>query len=113
MGRGSGSSSLSIKTLFGFFGTLIVLGFILIILVGTLQSEGNKTKTTLTTDHQSSSSTGKLQQEEHVKELGRAKSSVVHPRQDLNYMSKRRVPNRPDPIHNRRAGNSGLPPAQA
>ncbi|QCD90537.1 CLAVATA3/ESR (CLE)-related protein 25 [Vigna unguiculata] len=32
---------------------------------------------------------------------------------DFNYMSKRRVPNGPDPIHNRRAGNSGRPPGQA
>ncbi|KAK6155136.1 hypothetical protein DH2020_009384 [Rehmannia glutinosa] len=28
----------------------------------------------------------------------------------LNYVSKRRVPNGPDPIHNRRIGNSKLPP---
>ena len=98
-GSGSSSSSLSFKTL---FGTLIVLGFILVMLVGTLQSEGNKTKTTLTTDDdQSSSSTGKLQQEEQVKVLGRGKSRLVHPQLDLNYMSKRRVPNGPDPIHNR------------
>ncbi|KAK5838632.1 hypothetical protein PVK06_007366 [Gossypium arboreum] len=62
--------SLSFKTL---FGTLIVLGFII---VGTLQQEGQ------------------------VKDLGKGKSTLVHQRLDLNYMSKRRVPNGPDPIHN-------------
>ncbi|KAA0045398.1 hypothetical protein IC582_005881 [Cucumis melo] len=36
-----------------------------------------------------------------------------HPEWHLNYMSKRRVPNGPDPIHNRRAGNSGRPPGKA
>ncbi|XVF84849.1 hypothetical protein PTKIN_Ptkin17bG0072300 [Pterospermum kingtungense] len=107
MGGGSGISSLLFKSLFGFFGTLIVLGFILVMLVGALQTEGHKTKMALTADHRSSWSTGKLQQEVHVKVLGRGKSSV-----DLN-MSKRRVPNGPDPIHNRRAGNSGRPPGRA
>nr|GEW71079.1 CLAVATA3/ESR (CLE)-related protein 25 [Tanacetum cinerariifolium] len=28
-------------------------------------------------------------------------------------MNKRRTPNGPDPIHNRRAGNSGRPPGQS
>ncbi|XP_022775560.1 CLAVATA3/ESR (CLE)-related protein 26-like [Durio zibethinus] len=113
MGGGSGSSSLSFKAP---FVTLIVFGFILVMLVGTLQSEGNKTKTTLTTADQSSSSlstSGKLQQEEQVKVIGRGKSGLVHPQLDLNYMSKRRVPNGPDPIHNRRAGNSGRSPGQS
>ncbi|KAL8550399.1 hypothetical protein ACS0TY_009007 [Phlomoides rotata] len=32
----------------------------------------------------------------------------------VNYLvSKRRIPNGPDPIHNRRAGNSHQPPGQA
>ncbi|XWS30305.1 hypothetical protein CRYUN_Cryun24cG0105800 [Craigia yunnanensis] len=31
----------------------------------------------------------------------------------LNYVSKRRVPNGPDPIHNRRAANSRQPPGRA
>ncbi|XVE92533.1 hypothetical protein REPUB_Repub01dG0105700 [Reevesia pubescens] len=106
-GSGTGSSSWLFKTL---FKTLAVLGFILVImLVGTLQSEGNKTKTTLTSDYDESSSwTGK-----QVKVLGRGKSSMVHQQLDLNYMSKRRVPHGPDPIHNRRAGNLRRPPGQA
>ncbi|XP_011071284.1 CLAVATA3/ESR (CLE)-related protein 25-like [Sesamum indicum] len=32
---------------------------------------------------------------------------------DLNYSTKRKVPNGPDPIHNRRAGSSRQPPGQA
>uniref|UniRef100_A0A7N0U0R0 Uncharacterized protein n=1 Tax=Kalanchoe fedtschenkoi TaxID=63787 RepID=A0A7N0U0R0_KALFE len=31
---------------------------------------------------------------------------------DINYMSKRRVPNGADPIHNRRAGKSRRPPGK-
>ncbi|OMO54992.1 hypothetical protein COLO4_36261 [Corchorus olitorius] len=54
----------SFKTL---FGTLVVLGFILVLSIGGLPSEANKTKTTLTT--QSSSTLGK-RHEEHVKVLG-------------------------------------------
>ncbi|GAB4839883.1 hypothetical protein Ancab_020592 [Ancistrocladus abbreviatus] len=38
---------------------------------------------------------------------------VVQPKMDFNSMSKRKVPNGPDPIHNRRAGNSRQPPGQA
>lgn len=103
MGGGSGICSLSFKSPFGFFGILLVLGFMLVMLVGTLQSEGNKTNMTLTADHRSSWSTRKLHQEIYVKVLGRGKSSVMHPPApglDLS-MSKRRVPNGPDPIHNR------------
>ncbi|KGN47786.1 uncharacterized protein LOC101209880 [Cucumis sativus] len=44
---------------------------------------------------------------------GRGGKVVDHPEWHLNYMSKRRVPNGPDPIHNRRAGNSGRPPGKA
>ncbi|KAK1305831.1 CLAVATA3/ESR (CLE)-related protein 25 [Acorus calamus] len=32
---------------------------------------------------------------------------------DFNYVSERRVPNGPDPIHNRKAGKSGQPPGRA
>ncbi|KAL3636307.1 hypothetical protein CASFOL_020854 [Castilleja foliolosa] len=31
----------------------------------------------------------------------------------LNYVSKRKIPNGPDPIHNRKAGSSHRPPGQA
>ncbi|KAL8137713.1 hypothetical protein V2J09_003714 [Rumex salicifolius] len=38
---------------------------------------------------------------------------IVHPKIDVNYMSNRRVPKGPDPIHNRRASNSRRPPGKA
>ncbi|KAK4789498.1 hypothetical protein SAY86_016802 [Trapa natans] len=45
---------------------------------------------------------------------GEAKPSLVaRPESDLYYSSKRRVPKGPDPIHNRRAKNSGRLPGQA
>ncbi|KAG9450315.1 hypothetical protein H6P81_010280 [Aristolochia fimbriata] len=43
----------------------------------------------------------------------RGRDAPSHPDLDLNYMSKRRVPNGPDPIHNRRAGKSRQPPGRA
>ncbi|XP_049365912.1 uncharacterized protein LOC125830785 [Solanum verrucosum] len=43
----------------------------------------------------------------------RSSSSHVHPKIDFNLVSKRRVPNGPDPIHNRRARSSRRPPGQA
>ncbi|CAO2829095.1 unnamed protein product [Amaranthus hypochondriacus] len=44
--------------------------------------------------------------------IGRGKI-IPHSKVDMYYMSKRKVPNGPDPIHNRRAGNSRQPPGQA
>ncbi|KAK4393056.1 CLAVATA3/ESR (CLE)-related protein 25 [Sesamum angolense] len=42
--------------------------------------------------------------------IGTGKSGVHDRNFDLNCVSKRRVPNGPDPIHNRRVGSSRLPP---
>ncbi|KAK8477307.1 hypothetical protein V6N13_090354 [Hibiscus sabdariffa] len=100
------------------FRTLVVLGLVLVISAGVLQCDGHerKTATIAGDDHRfrTSTTTAKLRKEEQqVKVLGKGKSGVELPKQDLNYMSKRRVPNGPDPIHNRRAGNSGRPPGQA
>ncbi|KAJ0895806.1 hypothetical protein HanRHA438_Chr08g0327391 [Helianthus annuus] len=41
--------------------------------------------------------------------------SNIHPKKLVPSlgMNKRRVPNGPDPIHNRRSGNSRRPPGQA
>ncbi|KMT07211.1 hypothetical protein BVRB_6g155330 [Beta vulgaris subsp. vulgaris] len=47
-----------------------------------------------------------------VDTIGRGKL-LARTEVDINYMSKRKVPNGPDPIHNRRAGNSRRPPGQA
>ncbi|KAK8522464.1 hypothetical protein V6N13_115431 [Hibiscus sabdariffa] len=97
------------------FAALVVLGFMLVLSIEVLQSQGHeaKTVTTVTGDGHRSRTAELQQQAEQVKVLGKGKSSVAHPKQDLDYMSKRRVPNGPDPIHNRRAGNSGRPPGQA
>ncbi|KAM0987341.1 hypothetical protein ACFX13_011681 [Malus domestica] len=78
-----------------FLRTLAVVGFICLLLVGTLETQGG-----------TSTAASK-----HTDAVGRGK--LVHPDLNFNYMSKRRVPNGPDPIHNRRAGNSGRPPGQA
>ncbi|XP_059648923.1 CLAVATA3/ESR (CLE)-related protein 25-like [Cornus florida] len=81
---------------------LALLGFIWFVFVGTLEVGGRKT-TAL--NGRPTASLG------HKVMIGREKLAV-HPESDLN-MSKRRVPNGPDPIHNRRAGNSRRPPGQA
>lgn len=49
---------------------------------------------------------------EHLKSIGKQRQAG-HRNFDLNYVSKRRVPNGPDPIHNRRAGKSTQPPVRA
>ncbi|KAL5722457.1 hypothetical protein ACHQM5_005975 [Ranunculus cassubicifolius] len=45
--------------------------------------------------------------------IPRDSQGAHHLRADPNYMSKRKVPNGPDPIHNRRAGKSGQSPGRA
>jgi hypothetical protein len=93
---GSGTRRSDISCFFKFlFGMVAVVGFILVLLVGTLDSTTTQggglgsTETTTTT----SSSTTEFSGRDHQK--------LVNPELDLNYMSKRRVPNGPDPIHNR------------
>ncbi|KAA8533060.1 hypothetical protein F0562_033407 [Nyssa sinensis] len=84
------------------FGALTLLGFIWFLLVGILESGGTRTITALNPQP-----AGSL---EHMEVIAREKATVHPESSDLNYMSKRRVPNGPDPIHNRRAGNAGQPP---
>lgn len=74
------------------FGALALVVFIWLVFAGVLDAGGMNTTTTTTV---------KLRPEGSFKPLDRT---------NLNYMSKRRVPNGPDPIHNRKAGNSGQPP---
>ncbi|KAL0447090.1 UNVERIFIED_CONTAM: hypothetical protein Slati_1836900 [Sesamum latifolium] len=45
--------------------------------------------------------------------MGRENEMKAVSKFDLNYTTKRKVPNGPDPIHNRRAGSSRQPPGQA
>ncbi|KAH7515829.1 CLAVATA3/ESR (CLE)-related protein 25 [Ziziphus jujuba] len=101
---GSDSNSGSSKTTISCFSKLLfralaVVGFIWILLVGT----GDTKSASFVAE-----SAGNIKDSDVV---GREK--LVRPQLDINYMSKRRVPNGPDPIHNRRAGNSGRPPGQA
>lgn len=69
------------------FRALVVVGFICFLLVGTLRSETETKSASLGTEYSA------------AEVIGREK--LVRPQLDLNYMSKRRVPNGPDPIHNR------------
>ncbi|KAL5759666.1 hypothetical protein ACOSP7_018186 [Xanthoceras sorbifolium] len=89
----------------GLFGALTVVGFIWLLLVGTLESGGNK-DTTAALKSQSTENLHRMEASGREKYLNR-------PEMDLDSMSKRRVPNGPDPIHNRRAGNSRRPPGQS
>lgn len=95
-----GGSGRVLKALFGF---LLLVGFIWFLFVGILANRATKT----TTIRISSSEIFK-----HSKLIG-GQRLAVHQDLDLNYVSKRRVPNGPDPIHNRRAGQSRQPPGRA
>ncbi|KAL8111920.1 hypothetical protein AgCh_019570 [Apium graveolens] len=80
------------------FSILILVGLGLSLGVGMLESVESETNSTYLSKS----------------EVAAEKLLQVHPNSDFNFnMSKRRVPNGPDPIHNRRAGNSGRPPGQA
>ncbi|KAI4328336.1 hypothetical protein L6164_020695 [Bauhinia variegata] len=87
------------------FRALVLVGLFCLVAVGSFGG-GTRGATTLSTNW----SAERLKHEGDV--LGGEKP-VDHAELDINYMSKRRVPNGPDPIHNRRAGNSGRPPGRA
>ncbi|KAI3951084.1 hypothetical protein MKX01_011481 [Papaver californicum] len=85
-----------------FLRTVAFVGFIVFFVVGVLTSE-EINKPTKRSFKYTAMITGS---ERH--------NGDVHPTcLDPNSMSNRKVPNGPDPIHNRRAGNSGRPPRQA
>ncbi|XP_054775775.1 uncharacterized protein LOC129284351 [Prosopis cineraria] len=73
----------------------LVVGYVCLLLLGRLGSGYGRT----------------LQHGDH-QQIGRHQP-MNQQELDFNYMSKRRVPNGSDPIHNRRAGNSGRPPGEA
>ncbi|OAY61498.1 CLAVATA3/ESR (CLE)-related protein 25 isoform X2 [Manihot esculenta] len=84
------------------FGAITTLGFVCLLLVAILQTEATKSTTTV----QAAASL------KHEADIGRERL-LYDPDLDLNYMiSKRKIPNGPDPIHNRRAGNSKRPPGR-
>jgi hypothetical protein len=83
-------SSLHFKVL---FGALALVGVVFLFLVDNQESGRGKMAPTSTTTH----SVGNFK---HADVMGREKL-VDHPELDFNYISKRKVPNGPDPIHNR------------
>jgi hypothetical protein len=85
-------SSLHFKVL---FGALALAGVIFLFLV--YNQESGRGKMGAPTSTSTSHSAGNFK---HADVLGRDKL-LDHPDLDFNYMSKRRVPNGPDPIHNR------------
>ncbi|KAJ6721853.1 CLAVATA3/ESR (CLE)-RELATED PROTEIN 26 [Salix viminalis] len=108
---GSGSSCfLSFKVLLGGIATL---SFVLLLLVGALESGATSETTTSRLASAQATQINDLKDEHEKEVIGREKL-VYNSELDLNYMmSKRRVPNGPDPIHNRRTGNSKRPPGRA
>lgn len=101
---GSTSTSSCSFLLPRFLRPLAVVGLVCLLVLGSLLGSGEGTR----------QATTKWSEErvKHEPVVGRDKP-VNRAELDFNYMSKRRVPNGPDPIHNRRAGNSGRPPGQA
>lgn len=74
------------------FGAIVFVGLIWFSYVGVIANQATKSTKVITI-----SSAGNLK---HMKLTGRERHAV-HQDWDLNYVSKRRVPNGPDPIHNR------------
>lgn len=71
-------------------GAVIFLGVIWLLFAGILANHATKTTVTVPSTEIS----------KHWKLIAREKHHA-HQDMDLNYVSKRRVPNGPDPIHNR------------
>ncbi|KAM7506679.1 hypothetical protein LguiA_017132 [Lonicera macranthoides] len=69
-------------------GAIVLLGFLWFLSFGILFNQPTTKMTTITA----------------------SQARHVHQYVGLNYVSKRRVPNGPDPIHNRGAGKSSQPP---
>ncbi|KAK6802891.1 hypothetical protein RDI58_000675 [Solanum bulbocastanum] len=82
------SSSDRIRMYKRLWGSIVLLGVVWLLLVSVLENRGTKM-------------------------LKKQRPNIIHSKMKLNFMSiKRRVPNGPDPIHNRRAGNSHQPHGQ-
>jgi len=81
-------------------GAVLFMGFIWFLFVGVLANHAMKT-TTIT-----------AKSSELLKLIGTERHHSVRLDCDPYYVSKRRVPNGPDPIHNRRAGKYREPPGR-
>ncbi|KAL6287939.1 hypothetical protein ACE6H2_012329 [Prunus campanulata] len=91
------------KVLRTLFGALLLLGVFWFFLAGILVNRSTE-KSTVTV------SSAKMFK--HWKLIGREKHAIVRDSSFI-YVSKRRVPNGPDPIHNRRAVKTRQPPTRA
>ncbi|EEF44973.1 CLE25, putative [Ricinus communis] len=80
------------RVLRALFGAVVFMGVICFLSVGILAN-----RVTKLTARSTVLSTGSF---EHWRMIGRGRHHI-HQNLDLNYVSKRRVPNGPDPIHNR------------
>lgn len=89
--RTMGSSRGLFKSL---FGALAFVGCVWLLLGGGILESGGAKTTSMLAAHYS------LENLKHMKVIDRERL-VIRRQLDLNYMSKRRVPNGPDPIHNR------------
>lgn len=77
-------------------GALTFVGFVWLLLGGEILESGGTKTPSMSAAHYS------LEDLEHMKLMMDDRERLVIRRQlDLSYMSKRRVPNGPDPIHNR------------
>ncbi|KAE9597062.1 hypothetical protein Lal_00007894 [Lupinus albus] len=86
-----------------FFRVLIVIELVSLLVFGSMHSGRTEQTSQLSAEGL-----------KHEKVIGRnINKHVKNEELDFNYISKRRVPNGPDPIHNRRAGNSDRPPGKA
>ncbi|PSR87624.1 CLE25p like [Actinidia chinensis var. chinensis] len=85
-------------------GAVLLMGFFWFLFIGVVASRAMRT-TTITIMPTVKSS-------ELLKLIGTQRHAVHRWDLDPNYVSKRRVPNGPDPIHNRRAGKSREPPGR-
>ncbi|EXB74727.1 hypothetical protein L484_011006 [Morus notabilis] len=91
---------------------LAIVGLILILLVGTSEGKRATRATATAANFTAGKSSGRFKGTDQA--VVGAQKLVNDPKIDgINYMSKRRVPNGPDPIHNRRAGKSGRLPGRA
>ncbi|KAL5980687.1 hypothetical protein ACLOJK_028596 [Asimina triloba] len=82
-------------------GLVVFVGLLLLLLVDSVENEGANmaaVKSATTTSSASATTRGSFMDSEDV--VGRRRLHDHDP-MNLNYMSKRKVPNGPDPIHNR------------
>ncbi|KAJ0042986.1 hypothetical protein Pint_19356 [Pistacia integerrima] len=85
-------------------GAVVLFGIIWLLFIGILANHATTTTTTTVT----------VPSTENFRDWKLIQPEKLHTHQDfdLHYVSKRRVPNGPDPIHNRRVVKSRQPPGR-